>query len=98
MDAVNRLDGTRLSDAIERKSRLVSVAYEVLGNMDLPPLEASEGEMLAALVSAFQRRALDAAAVQLHKPRGKPALPERPPDNQRVSVFEKRMRWSSPPR
>jgi hypothetical protein len=42
-----------MQDTVERRSRLVSLAYEVLGTIDLPPLDASEGEVLAALASAF---------------------------------------------
>ena len=92
--AVNRKRGSRLPDTVERKSRLVSLAYQVLGTMDLPPLDASEGEVLAALASAFHRRALVAVeATELVTPRGKPALPE----NSYASVFEKQMRWSAPP-
>ena len=83
-----------MSDTIERKSRLVALAYEVLGTIDLPPSDASEGEVLAALASAFHRKAMVAMGAELATPRGKPALPE----NSYASVFEKRMRWSTPPR
>ena len=79
-------------DTVERKSRLVSLAYQVLGAMELPPLDASEGEVLTALASAFHRKALVAVEAELDVPRGKPALPE----NGYASVFEKRMRWSAP--
>jgi hypothetical protein len=65
-----------LSDTVARKSRLVSLAYEVLGTIELPPLDASEGEVLAALASAFHRKALVAVDTALEPPRGKPALPE----------------------
>ena len=80
-----------MSDTIERKSRLVALAYEVLGTIDLPPSDASDGEVLAALASAFHRKAWE---TNLDTPRGKPALPE----NRYSSVFEERMRWSTPPR
>jgi hypothetical protein len=82
-----------LPDTVERKSRLVSLAYQVLGTIDLPPLDASEGEVLAALASAFHQNALAAVEAELDKPPGKPALPE----NRYTSVFEKRMNWSTPP-
>jgi hypothetical protein len=65
-----------LSDTVARKSRLVSLVYEVLGTIELPPLDASEGEVLAALASAFHRKALVAVDTRLEPPRGKPALPE----------------------
>ena len=61
---------------VERKSRLVSLVYRVLGTLELPPLEASEGEVLAALASAFHRRAQVAVEAELDTPQGKPALPE----------------------
>ena len=65
-----------MSDTIERKSRLIALAYEVLGTIELPPLDASEGEVLAALASAFHSKALVAEDTGLEPPRGKPALPE----------------------
>jgi hypothetical protein len=65
-----------LQDLVERRSRLVSLAYEVLGTIDLPPVDASEGEVLAALASAFHRKALIAVEAGLDAPRGDPALPE----------------------
>jgi hypothetical protein len=91
--AVNQREGGQLPDIVERKSRLVSLAYEVLGTIDPPLLDASEGEVLAALASAFHHKALVAAQAELDMPRGKPALPER----RYASVFEKRMLWSTPP-
>ena len=60
----------------ERQSRLVSLVYQVLGTIEPPALESSEGEVLAALASAFHRRAKDAAEAELNTPHGKPALPE----------------------
>jgi hypothetical protein len=66
-----------LSDTlVERKSRLVSLVYRVLGTLELPPLEASEGEVLAALASAFHHRAQVAVEAELDTPQRKPALPE----------------------
>lgn len=56
---------------VERKSRLVSLAYRVLGTIEPPPLDASEGEVLAALASAFHRRAQVAVAAELDTRRGK---------------------------
>jgi hypothetical protein len=83
-------EGGELQDTVERKSRLVSLAYEVLETIDLPPPNASESEVLAALASAFHRKALVAVEAELDTPRGKPAFP----DIGHVSVFEKRMGWS----
>jgi len=91
--AVNRKGAGKLADIVERMSRLVSLAYQVLGAMDLPPLDASEGEVLAALASAFHSKALVVVKAELDTPQGKPALPE----NGYASVFETRMRWSTPP-
>jgi hypothetical protein len=48
----------------------------VLGTIDLPPVDASEGEMLAALASAFHRKALVAVEAEVDTPQGKPALAE----------------------
>jgi hypothetical protein len=79
-----------LPDTLERKSRLVSVVYRVLATLELPPVDASEGEVLAALASAFHRTALVAVEEDRDTSRGKPALP------QYLSIFEKRMRWSTP--
>jgi len=44
--------------------------------MDLPPLDASEGEVLSALASAFHSKALVVVETERDAPRGKPALPE----------------------
>ena len=83
-----------MSDTIERKSRLVALAYEVLGTIDPPPLDASEGEVLTALANAFHCKAIATVEAERATPRDKPVLPE----NGYSSVFEKRMRWSTPPR
>jgi hypothetical protein len=83
----------QLPDTVERKSRLVSLVYQVLGAMDLPPLDASEGEVLVALASAFHSNALVAVERELDKRRGKRALPE----EGCASVFATRMGWSNPP-
>lgn len=81
-----------MPDTIERKSRLVSLVYDVLGTMDLPPLDASDGEVLAALASAFRRKALIAVEAELNTPRGKPALPK----TVHASVVEKQMGLVNP--
>jgi hypothetical protein len=65
-----------LPDTVERTSRLVTLVYQVLGTLELPAVEASEGEVLAALASAFHRRAQVAVEAELDPPQGKPALPE----------------------
>ena len=65
-----------MQDTVERRSRLVSLAYKVLGTIDLPPLDASEGEVLAALASAFHCKALVAVEADRDSLRGNPALPE----------------------
>jgi hypothetical protein len=67
-----------LRDLVERRSRLVSLAYEVLETIDLPSPDASEREVLAALASAFHQKALIAAEAELNAPRDEPALPEYP--------------------
>jgi hypothetical protein len=69
-------EAVQLSDTLEQKSRLVSLVYRVLGTIELPPVEASEGEVLAVLASAFHRRAQVAVEAELDRPQGKPALPE----------------------
>jgi hypothetical protein len=61
--------------------------------MDLPPLDASEGEVLSALAIAFHGKALVVLETELDAPKGKPALPE----NRYTSVFKTRMGWSNPP-
>jgi hypothetical protein len=68
--------GGTFADAVERRSRLVSLAYQVLGTIDVPPLDASEGEVLATLASAFHRKALVAAEAERDTRRGEPALPD----------------------
>jgi hypothetical protein len=73
-----------LLDTVERKSRLVTLVYQVLGTVELPPVDALEGEVLAALAGAFHRQALAAmeaealAAMEAERGtrRGKPRLPE----------------------
>jgi hypothetical protein len=60
----------------ERQSRLVSLVYQVLGTIEPPALESSEGEVLAALASAFHRKAQTTVEAELDTPQGKPALPE----------------------
>ena len=65
-----------MTNTVERRSRLVSLVYHVLGTLELPPPEASEREVLAALANAFHRKAQIALEAELNTPRGKPALPE----------------------
>jgi hypothetical protein len=91
MSTPSKKAGGQLSDTVERKSRLVSLAYKVLGAMDLPPLDATEGEILSALASAFHVKALVVGRTERDAPRIKPALPEN-----KYSVFETRMWWSTP--
>jgi hypothetical protein len=79
---------------VERQSRLVSLVYRVLGTIEPPSLEASEREVLAALASAFYRKAQSTGEPVLDTPRGKPALPE----NEYATALEARMRWSYAPR
>jgi hypothetical protein len=83
-----------MPDTVERRSRLVALAYQVLGTIDLPPIDASEGEVLAALATAFHRKALGAAEAEMDTPLRK--CP--PPENRYVGVFGERMRLSSYPR
>jgi hypothetical protein len=42
---------------VERQSRLVSLVYQVLGTIELPALDASDGEVLEVLASAFLSKA-----------------------------------------
>jgi hypothetical protein len=63
-------------DTVERRSRLVTLAYQVLGTIDLPPIDASEGEVLAALATAFHRKALGAVETERDTPLRKSTLPE----------------------
>ena len=48
-------------DDLERRSRLVSLAYPVLAAMALPMDNAADGEVYSALASAFHRKAAEAA-------------------------------------
>jgi hypothetical protein len=65
-----------LPDTVERKSRLVTLVYQVLGTLELPSVDASEGEVLAVLAGAFHRQAVVAMEAERGKPRGKSRLPE----------------------
>lgn len=76
-----------MPDTIERRSRLVTIAYQVLGTIDLPPTDASEGEVLAALATAFHRKAFGAMAAE----RDTPLRKSPPPENRYVSAFGKRI-------
>jgi len=60
----------------ERQSRLVSLVYQVLGTIEPPALETSEGEVLAALASAFRSKAQVAVEAELDTSQEKPTLPE----------------------
>jgi hypothetical protein len=51
----------RRVDELERRSRLVSMAYPVLAAMALPMDGAADGEVYSALASAFHRKAAEAA-------------------------------------
>ena len=65
-------------DLIERKSRLVSLTYQVLGTIEPPAKEVKDSEVLALLAGAFHRRAAEIANAEMPapaKPRGKRALP-----------------------
>jgi hypothetical protein len=65
-----------LSDTfVERQSRMVSLVYQVLWALELPPLEASEGEVLVVLASAFHHKAQIAVQAELENPQRKPELP-----------------------
>jgi hypothetical protein len=83
-----------LPDTVERRSRLVTLVYQVLGTLELPEGDASEVEMLVALATAFHRKAQSAMEAKLDTPQGRPALAE----NGYASVFEARIRWSNPTR
>jgi hypothetical protein len=49
-----------MPDDFERRSRLVNLAYEVIGDMPLPPITLSDKEVLLALASAALRKAAEA--------------------------------------
>jgi hypothetical protein len=68
--------GGHLLDAVERRSRLVTLVYQVLGTVELPPVDASEGEVLAALAIAFHRQSSVALEAERSAPQSKPRLPE----------------------
>ena len=48
-------------DDLERRSRLVSLAYPVLAAMALPMDSAADGDVYSALASAFHKKAAEAA-------------------------------------
>jgi hypothetical protein len=75
-----------LLDTVERRSRLVTLAYQVLGTIDLPPIDASEGEVFAALATAFHRKALGAVEAKRDT-----LLRKSPRESGYVSAFGKRM-------
>ena len=67
-----------MAKTIEGKSRLVCLAYQVLNKIDVVVAGKSDNELMAVLVSAFQRHAAEVAAAEqrLPKPRDKPKLPD----------------------
>jgi hypothetical protein len=65
-----------LLDTVERQSRLVTLVYQVLRTLEPPPVDALEGEVLAALASAFHRQAVVAIEAERSAPQGKSRLPE----------------------
>jgi hypothetical protein len=67
------------SDELERRSRLISLVYEVLRDMKTPTVEATNIAMFSDLSRAFQNKAtaqanLEAAEPHEPKPRG-PKMP-----------------------
>jgi len=65
-------------DIIERKSRLVSLTYQVLGTIEPPAKGVKDSEVLAVLAGAFHRSAAEMANAEMLAPakrRGKRALP-----------------------
>ena len=67
-----------MAKTIEGKSRLVYLAYQVLNKIDFVVAGKTDGELMAVLVTAFQRHAAEVAVAQPSQPppRGKPKLPE----------------------
>jgi hypothetical protein len=59
----------RQSDEYERRSRLVSLAYEVLGEMKTPADDATNMSMLSDLSRAFLDKATALANVEATAPR-----------------------------
>jgi hypothetical protein len=67
-----------MAKTIEGKSRLVYLAYQVLNKVDVVVAGKSDSDLMAVLLSAFHRHALEVAVAELSqpKPRGRPKLPE----------------------
>jgi hypothetical protein len=63
-----------MAKTYEGKSRLVNLAYQVLNEIDIVVSGKTDSELMAALVSAFYRRAV--AERSQRKPRGKSELPD----------------------
>jgi hypothetical protein len=67
-----------MAKTYEGKSRLVNLAYQVLNEIDIVVSGKTDSELMAALVSAFYRRAAEIAVAERsqRKPRGKSELPD----------------------
>jgi hypothetical protein len=65
-----------MPDTVERKSRLVTLVYQVLATLELPPVDASEGEVLAVLAGEFHRQSSVALEAERNAPRSASRLPE----------------------
>ncbi len=63
------------SDEIERRSRLISLAYEVLRDMETPADEATNMTVFSALSRAFFDRATTLAALEAEAPRARRQSP-----------------------
>lgn len=66
-----------MQNDMERRSRLVMLAYLVIGSMDLPPPGLSDKEVLMTMASTALKKAAEAV--------GPPKLP--PPQKPRLPVF-----------
>ena len=69
-----------MSNTFEDKSRLVTLAYAVLGTIQLTVAELSDAEIFFELSTAFQRKAIQASAREDEQDRrrakGRPPWPE----------------------
>lgn len=67
-----------MTKTFNSRSRVVVLAYTILSSFDLNAAEMTDGEILAALATAFQARAVEVLAVEDEKrpPRGKPRFNE----------------------
>jgi hypothetical protein len=64
------------SDELERRSRLISLVYEVLRDMKTPTVEATNIAMFSDLSRAFQNKATALANLEAAEP--KPRGPKMP--------------------